>query len=52
MSKSRVKAVTVDSDTSDYQPHDGVPGFDVEAGNDSFWVPIAHPTHILGPFKL
>ena len=48
LSKSRVKAVTVDSDSSqveiclkdclslDYQPHDGVPGFDIETSNDSF----------------
>ena len=56
LSKSRVKAVIVDSDTSedevclkdclslDYRPHDGVPGFDIETGNDSFWAPIAHRT--------
>ena len=28
----------------EYQPRDGVPGFDIETRDDGFWAPIAHRT--------
>ena len=46
----------VDSDTSDdnislddclslnYQPVHGMPGFEIETADDTFWAPIAHRT--------
>ena len=28
----------------DYQSRDGVPGFNVETKDDSFWAPVSHRT--------
>ena len=28
----------------DYQPREGVPGFEIETKEDSFWAPVAHRT--------
>ena len=41
--------MTSDFDSNDcrsfeYQPRDGVPGFDIETNDDGFWAPIAHCT--------
>ena len=54
INKSAVKVGEVDSSEDDlnpsdclvlnYQPREGVPGFEVETRDDMFWVPIAHRT--------